>query len=154
MRRTLLPALCALALLGAGTASAGGLADLLRDKLDATIDNVKADVSDSVFGKLRDTFPAVTKMTGMEPVPKDYGDKVTVFGFDACPYCRRLEAYLRAEGIDYVNMDVANNPAAKREFQRLGGGGVPLTIVGTESVRGFDAGRMGEFLREHGIDGA
>ena len=153
MSPTLL-AFCITAPLAVGTASAGSLADLLKQKLDAKIDDVTADVTDVVFAKLRDSFPAVTKMTGMKPVPADYGDKVTVFGFDGCPYCRKLTAYLRAEGIDYVNMDVEHNPSAKREFRRLGGGGVPLTIVGSESVHGFNAAMMSEFLREHGIDGA
>ena len=153
MRRLLLAA-CAAAPLALGTASAGGLADLLKRKLEAKIDDVTADVTDSVFARLREAFPAVTEMTGMEPVPADYGDKVTVFGFEGCPYCRQLTAYLRDEGIDYVNMDVERNPSAKREFRRLGGRGVPLTIVGSESVRGFDRARMAEFLRAQGIEGA
>jgi glutaredoxin len=72
---------------------------------------------------------------------------VEVFVTDWCPYCRRLEAYLQENDVEYVRLDIEKNGDALREHQRLGGGGgIPVTRVGSQVVWGFRPDVIGKLL--------
>lgn len=66
-----------------------------------------------------------------------FGGTVELYAADWCPHCRKAEAYMRAKGIAYVKHDIEKDPAAKRRFDELGGGGVPLIVVGSHRMNGF-----------------
>src|SRR4029077_2072119 len=56
--------------------------------------------------------------------------KVEVFVTDWCPYCQRLEAYLKSHQIQYVRFTIEKDAEAAREHRRLSNGGIPLTRIG------------------------
>jgi glutaredoxin len=72
--------------------------------------------------------------------------KVELFVTDWCPYCQRLEAYLQENGVQYVRNNIETDREARIEHQKLGGGGIPVTRIGDQVVRGFDPERIGPLV--------
>ena len=68
--------------------------------------------------------------------------KVDIFVTSWCPYCRKLEGFLKQNRIDYTRYDVEQDAAAGGEFERLGGEGVPLVRVGDDVVQGYDPNKI------------
>ena len=64
--------------------------------------------------------------------------KVDIFITSWCPYCRKLENFLKQNQIDYTRHDVEADAESGREFDRLGGDGVPLVRVGEQVIHGYD----------------
>jgi glutaredoxin len=63
---------------------------------------------------------------------------VEIFVTDWCPHCNALERSLRANNIRFTRQDVDKDSKARERYEKLGGGGVPLALVGTTVVRGND----------------
>lgn len=92
--------------------------------------NVRADTN-SGGGRYvkggRDTVPAAKN----KPVVEVY---LTMW----CPYCRKMESFLKKNGIPYRRYNIEADQAANRRYQAMGGGGIPLTRVGDYIIRGYD----------------
>jgi glutaredoxin len=73
---------------------------------------------------------------------------VTMYSTSWCGYCKLARNYFNAKGIRFNEVDVESTDAAKREFAELGGGGVPLILVGSKAMRGFDEARLASLLRD------
>ncbi|MCF7983319.1 MAG: hypothetical protein K9L70_02855 [Thiohalocapsa sp.] len=67
---------------------------------------------------------------------------VVIYTTASCSHCNRAKAFLRGHGIGFREMDVARNPRARKEFERLGGRGVPLLLVGNRRLDGFSEQRF------------
>ncbi|HYG54165.1 MAG TPA: glutaredoxin family protein [Burkholderiales bacterium] len=63
--------------------------------------------------------------------------QVRMFATDWCPYCAKARQYFARNGIRYTELDIEKSPAAKAEYDRLGGRGVPVIFVGNERINGF-----------------
>ena len=68
--------------------------------------------------------------------------KVDIFITSWCPYCRKLEGFLKQNQIDYTRHDVEKDAQSAKEFDRLGGTGVPMVRVGDDIIRGYDPERI------------
>ena len=64
--------------------------------------------------------------------------KVEIFITSWCPYCRKLETFLKNSQIDFTRYDVEKDAKAKAVFDSLGGSGVPLVRVGDDVIHGYD----------------
>jgi glutaredoxin len=64
--------------------------------------------------------------------------KVKIYVTSWCPYCQKLEDFLKKEGIRYSRNDIEKSRLAKKEYEKLGGGGVPLICIDSQVIRGFD----------------
>ena len=64
--------------------------------------------------------------------------KVDVFVTSWCPYCVKLEKFLKNNEIDYTRHDVERDADGGRLFSELGGEGVPLSRVGSTVIHGYD----------------
>ena len=64
---------------------------------------------------------------------------VTMYSTSWCGHCKNARNYFASRGISYREIDVEKSEAAAREFQSLGGSGVPLIIVGGKAMSGFSA---------------
>lgn len=73
---------------------------------------------------------------------------VTMYSTSWCVHCKRAKNYFNANGIRFNEVDVESTDAAKREFAELGGGGVPLILVGSKAMRGFDEARLAALLKD------
>lgn len=48
-------------------------------------------------------------------------------------------------------MDVQKSKVAKRKFKELGGGGVPVTIIGDQTLRGWSEAKIMALLQQQGF---
>lgn len=77
--------------------------------------------------------------------------KVRMFMTQSCPYCKKAKAFLQQRGIPYDELDIEASGRAKAEYDRLGGKGVPVILVGKQRMDGFDAQRMERMLAGAGL---
>ena len=68
--------------------------------------------------------------------------KVDIFVTSWCPYCQKLESFLKQNQIDYTRHDVEADPQSKDLFEQLGGTGVPLARVGDDVIYGYDTEKI------------
>ncbi len=65
-------------------------------------------------------------------------DIVEIYTTSWCPYCKKAEAFLKANGINYVNFDIEKDKAAARRKKQLDSrGGVPLAVIDGQTIYGF-----------------
>ena len=67
------------------------------------------------------------------------GDRVVLYSTSWCPHCKRARAYLEDNGIPYTEYDVEDSAKGRRDYARMGGGGVPIILVGDRRMTGFSA---------------
>jgi glutaredoxin len=77
--------------------------------------------------------------------------KVRMFTTQWCPVCKKAKAYLKKRGTSFEELDVEASRSAKAEFDRLGGKGVPVILVGKQRMDGFDPARMESMLADSGL---
>ena len=68
--------------------------------------------------------------------------QVVMYATSWCGYCRKAREYLKRNRIPYVEYDIEKSSEGKRRFAELGGRGVPLILVGTQQIRGWDPGAL------------
>ena len=64
--------------------------------------------------------------------------KIEIFVTSWCPYCRKLESFLKKSNIKYTRYDVEADAKSAQEFEQLGDTGVPVARVGKEVIHGYD----------------
>lgn len=92
---------------------------------------------------------AVSTVPGMfqkEYVQGDYAayfpdrqTKVVLYGTDWCGYCAQARAHLKANNIPFADLDIEKSESARKQHAALGGGGVPLLLIGDRKITGFNA---------------
>ena len=75
-------------------------------------------------------------------------DKVSIFVTSWCPYCKHLEEFLRENHVPYTRYDIETDPKGAMLHTQLGGGGVPVIVVGTTVLHGFDESELTPLLME------
>ena len=76
--------------------------------------------------------------------------EIRMYATDWCPYCKKAQAYFAQQGIRYAHIDIEKSEAGKAEYQRHGGRGVPLILVGTQRMNGFSEERLAQMLKAVG----
>lgn len=64
-------------------------------------------------------------------------DGVTMYSTDWCPHCKNAKRYFAANGIRYREVNVEASESGRKEYEALGGGGVPIILIGEKVMRGF-----------------
>jgi glutaredoxin 3 len=66
--------------------------------------------------------------------------KVEMYTTMFCPYCTRARALLRQKGVDFVDHDIAEEPALRAEMISRAGGRatVPQIFIDGEHIGGCD----------------
>lgn len=73
--------------------------------------------------------------------------RVTVYSTQNCPYCRMAKAFLDKYGVPYESIDVgADAGQAQKMIELSGQRGVPVIVVDSEVIVGFDAERLTELF--------
>ncbi|WDV45991.1 glutaredoxin family protein [Clostridiaceae bacterium M8S5] len=72
--------------------------------------------------------------------------EVIVYSSNTCPHCTTAKEYLAERGISYIEKNVSTDPAAKKELIKKGFMGVPVIIVGDQTITGFDKEKLDELL--------
>ncbi|MFT4823689.1 MAG: glutaredoxin [Halioglobus sp.] len=63
--------------------------------------------------------------------------KVVMYSASWCGYCRKARNYFNAQGIAFTELDIERNSRAKKEYDSMGGRGVPVILVGKKRMNGF-----------------
>lgn len=74
-------------------------------------------------------------------------NSVVMYSTSWCGYCRQARRYFKSKGIKYVERDIERSRLAKRAYDRLGGNGVPLIVVGENKMSGFSARKFDRLYR-------
>ncbi len=77
--------------------------------------------------------------------------RITLYSSHGCSHCRQLKAWLKQHGLPFREFDIQRNARAFKDFQRLGGRGVPLLLVGEQRIQGFNAKTLPARLRKAGV---
>ena len=64
-----------------------------------------------------------------------------------CGYCRQARRYFKSKDIKYIERDIERSRLAKRAYDRLGGNGVPLIVVGENKMSGFSERQFDRLYR-------
>ncbi|MES9846573.1 MAG: glutaredoxin domain-containing protein [Candidatus Sedimenticola sp. PURPLELP] len=78
--------------------------------------------------------------------------RVTLYSTRQCSYCRQAKAFLQKKKVPFAEFDVERNRRAFNDFQRAGGRGVPLILVGGRSLNGFQPKQLEKALRDAGFN--
>ncbi|MCG8670288.1 MAG: glutathione S-transferase N-terminal domain-containing protein [Pseudomonadales bacterium] len=73
--------------------------------------------------------------------------KIVMYSTTWCGYCRKARNYFNAKRIPFVEHNIEKNRNAKREYDRLGGRGVPLIVIGERLMRGFSQKKFEQIYR-------
>jgi glutaredoxin len=57
-------------------------------------------------------------------------------------FCGKVKEFLSQNNIDFVDRDVASDPGALAELEKLGYMTTPVTLIDGEVVAGFDPSRL------------
>ena len=92
-------------------------------------------------------FPEPAFVTGdFAALYREAGTPIVMFSTSTCPFCRRARELLDHEQAQYRDFVVDQSPDAQRQFEALGGGGVPLLFIGNRRIVGFRADTIRESL--------
>jgi glutaredoxin len=65
-------------------------------------------------------------------------DNVILYAASWCGYCQNLRQFFDDKNIQYVEYDIEKSDAARKEFQALGGKGVPVLDIKGTVILGYD----------------
>ena len=71
---------------------------------------------------------------------------VILYATDWCRYCRQARAFMQKNNIPYYEYDIEKSTRGKDEYDRLGGGGVPLILINGEVIRGYSPNMILELV--------
>lgn len=69
-------------------------------------------------------------------------NNVVLYSTSWCGICKRAKAYFNKNNIDFTEYDIEKSSSARNEFNRYGGRGVPLILVGNTKMHGFSEKRF------------
>ncbi len=64
-------------------------------------------------------------------------DKVVMYSASWCGYCKKAKAYFKKNKIAFKEYNIEKSKKGKREYDALGGRGVPVILVGNKRLNGF-----------------
>ncbi len=77
-------------------------------------------------------------LTKLPPLPDELKGKVLVYSTPSCPWCARTKAWLKENGIDFVDLDVSKPGVGRDRLIAMGFTGVPVTEINGEFIVGFN----------------
>ena len=63
--------------------------------------------------------------------------RVIMYSTSWCGYCKKARRYFNAKGIAFKEYDIEKSQSAKKAYDKLGGRGVPVILVGKSRMNGF-----------------
>ncbi len=73
--------------------------------------------------------------------------KIRIFSTPSCPYCVTLKEFLKANNVEFEELDVSVDMEAQKEMvEATGQMGVPVSKIGEEWIIGFDKQKISQIL--------
>jgi glutaredoxin 3 len=79
-------------------------------------------------------------------VKRSHQPRVVLFTGASCPWCTRVKQYLRDNGIRFREVDASRDPRAQRELERRKIRGVPVLLIKSQAIVGFDKPKIDRLL--------
>jgi GrxC family glutaredoxin len=81
-------------------------------------------------------------------------NRIEVYSTDNCPWCDRAKSLLRANGLDFAEIDISSDRVRALEMmERSGRRTVPQIFIDDEPIGGFDElSKMGLPTRRNPVD--
>jgi glutaredoxin len=64
--------------------------------------------------------------------------KVVIYSTDWCGYCKQTRRFLDERAIPYQEFDIEKDAEARKAYEALGGGGIPIIDVNGTLIRRYD----------------
>jgi len=72
---------------------------------------------------------------------------IKVFSSPNCPYCFTLKAFLKEQGVEFEDIDIAKNKKAMKEVEeKTGKYEVPVVDIDGKIIEGFDRKKICKLL--------
>ncbi len=72
---------------------------------------------------------------------------ITVYSTDTCPWCRKAKDYLRDKGVEFKEVNVAEDRNGAMEMvKKSGQQGVPVIDIDGNIIIGFDQRRIDSLI--------
>lgn len=71
---------------------------------------------------------------------------VVVYTSSTCPYCTLAKDYLDSKGVQYEEKNISISREAREELMEKGHTGVPVVVIDSEEIVGFDKSRIDMLL--------
>lgn len=62
---------------------------------------------------------------------------IILYSTSWCGYCEKTRDFFDANGIAYTELDIEKSTAGYEGHKKLGGRGIPVTVIGDEVIRGY-----------------
>ncbi|NOZ83303.1 MAG: NrdH-redoxin [Epsilonproteobacteria bacterium] len=73
--------------------------------------------------------------------------RVVLFSTQTCSWCRKAEQYLKEKNVKFKKVDVSRDQNAANDMVRISGqSGVPVILIGSRPVVGFDRVKIDRLL--------
>lgn len=72
---------------------------------------------------------------------------VILYGTADCSFCRRTREFFKANNVDFFDVNVQTSEVAAKKHTELGGGGVPVVIIGNRLIRGYQPDAFQDALK-------
>lgn len=73
--------------------------------------------------------------------------EIVIFTAPWCGVCDQAKRHLDRHGVDYLELDIEASTAARQQFKKAAGRGVPLAYFGEQRISGFSPGLYDQALR-------
>lgn len=77
-------------------------------------------------------------------------EKVVIYTTKRCGYCRQAKNWFRQNSISYSERDIETSARARKEFEKIGGRGVPVILVGKQRINGYNEPQLRAALKKGG----
>jgi glutaredoxin len=95
--------------------------------------------------------PVVSTLRTAPPTGTAKAQRVRLLSTTWCGYCKKAAAFLRSRGTPFEELDVEKSSQGKREYDALGGRGVPIVLVGDRRMDGYDQTTLATMLEGAGL---
>jgi glutaredoxin 3 len=72
--------------------------------------------------------------------------RIIIFTGSSCPWCNKVKQYLKEKGFRFREVNVERDRDGARELQRRGIMGVPVVLIGSRPIVGFDKATINRLL--------
>jgi glutaredoxin 3 len=79
-------------------------------------------------------------------MPVSSQPRIIIFTGSSCPWCNRVKQYLKEKGFRFREVNVERDRDGARELQRRGIMGVPVVLIGSYPIVGFDKVKIDKLL--------
>lgn len=72
---------------------------------------------------------------------------IKLYTSENCVWCDKMKRYLKSKNVDFQELDVNERANAERAYQLSGRNAVPVTVIGSRVIVGFDSAAVDEALK-------